>query len=158
MYRHDYVMRLIEAFGKALIAIRNRILERGADSQTVLAELGEMSRKAGVDLDIARRLDTASLLMWLSPTGEYDPARVWLLAELLYLAGLQADADRPGAGPVQPRFVGLAREHVVEIEFSQPIDNADSRRSDRRCAGGHTRRTVRHGRRVPRYDRSRSRS
>jgi hypothetical protein len=98
MYRRDYVMRLIEAFGQALIAIRNRILKRQADSQTVLAEIGEMARKAGLDLDIARRLDPASLLMWLSPTGEYDPARLWLLAELLYLAGLQADAEDPGSG------------------------------------------------------------
>jgi hypothetical protein len=70
MYRHDYVMRLIEAFGKSLIAIRDRILKREPDSHAILAELGEMSRKAGVDLDIARRLDPASLLIWLSPTGE----------------------------------------------------------------------------------------
>lgn len=112
MYRHDYVMRLIEAFGKALIAIRNRILAREADSQTVLAELGEISRKAGVDLDIARRLEPASLLIWLSPSGEYDPARMWLLAELLYFAGLQAEADRPGAG--RPDFVRALRilDHV----------------------------------------------
>jgi hypothetical protein len=119
MYRHDYVMRLIEAFGKALIAIRNRILTREADSQTVLAELGEMSRKAGVDLDIARRLDQASLLMWLSPTGEYDPARMWLLAQLLYLAGLQADADRPGAG--RPDFArALALLDHVPADFAAP--------------------------------------
>jgi hypothetical protein len=98
MYRRDYVMRLIEAFGQALIALRNRILKRQADSQTVLAELGEMARTAGLDLDIARQLDPSSLLMWLSPTAEYDPPRLWLLAELLYLAGLQAEADRPGSG------------------------------------------------------------
>jgi hypothetical protein len=119
MYRTDYVMRLIEAFGKSLIAIRDRILKREADSQAVVAELGEMSRKAGVDLDIARRLDPASLLMWLSPTGEYDPARMWLLAELLYLAGLRADTDRPGAG--RPDFTrALALLKHVPADFTAP--------------------------------------
>jgi hypothetical protein len=112
MLRRDYVMRLIEAFGQALLALRNRILKRQADSQTVLAEIGEMARQAGLDLDIARQLDSASLLMWLSPTGEYDPPRLWLLAELLYLAGLQAEADRPGAGrPDFARALALL-EHV----------------------------------------------
>jgi hypothetical protein len=119
MYRHDYVMRLIEAFGKSLIAIRDRILKREPDSHAILAELGEMSRKAGVDLDIARRLDPASLLIWLSPTGEYDPARMWLLAELLYLAGLRADADRPGAG--RPDFTrALALLDHVPDDFTAP--------------------------------------
>lgn len=98
MYRRDYVLRLIEAFGRALIALRDRILQRKADGPAVLAEIGEIAREAGLDLDVARRLDPASLLMWLSPAGEYDPARLWLLAELLYLAGLQADAEQPGAG------------------------------------------------------------
>jgi hypothetical protein len=117
MYRHDYVMRLIEAFGKSLIAIRDRILKRETDSQVVLAELGEMSRKAGVDLDIARRLDPPSLLVWLSPTGEYDPARLWLLAQLLYLAGLREEEDRPGAG--RPDFTrALALLDHVAADFT----------------------------------------
>jgi hypothetical protein len=28
--------------------------------------------------------------MWLAPTGAPDPAKLWLLAELLYLEGLNA--------------------------------------------------------------------
>lgn len=121
MYRHDYVMRLIEAFGKSLIAIRDRILKREADGQAVLAELGELSRKAGVDLDIARRLDHGSLLMWLSPTGEHDPARMWLLAQLLYLVGLRAEAERPGAG--RPDFMrALALLDHVPVDFTAPGD------------------------------------
>lgn len=88
MYRQDYILRLIEQFGKALVLLRNRLLRRETDRQKVTAEVGEMARQAGLDLSVARSLDTASLLMWLAPAGLVDQARLWLMAELLYLEGL----------------------------------------------------------------------
>jgi hypothetical protein len=36
------------------------------------------------------------LLMWLTPTGEVDEARFWLIGELLFLDALQAHEDGDG--------------------------------------------------------------
>ncbi|CAN5361965.1 MAG: hypothetical protein H0T05_04580 [Acidobacteria bacterium] len=90
MYRQDYILRLIEQFGKALIALRDRILRRETDRQKMGAEIGEMARQAGLDLGVARSLDQASLMMWLAPAGQVDQPRLWLMAELLFLEGLAA--------------------------------------------------------------------
>lgn len=97
MYRQDYILRLIEQFGKALILLRNRILRRERERHAVHAEVGEMARQAGLDLDVARSLDVPSLLMWLAPAGNVDQARLWLMAELLYLEGLAALESDPAA-------------------------------------------------------------
>ena len=92
MYRHDYIMRLIERFGVALRTLRDRILRREREDLSVRGELGEIARQAGLDLEIARTLDPAALMMWLAPSGPPDPARLWLMAELLYLEGLAGRA------------------------------------------------------------------
>lgn len=92
MYSRDYILRLIQQFGRTLIALRNRLLGRQADQAEMDAAIAEIARHAGLDLDIARRLDPPSLLMWLSPSEDVDPSRMWLMAELLYLAAL---ADAP---------------------------------------------------------------
>jgi hypothetical protein len=98
MYQRDYILRLIERFARALILLRNRILKREADQPLLAAEIGEIAKQAGLDLDVARRLDPATLLMWLSPSGEADPPRFWLMAELLHLHGLQARAEETEGG------------------------------------------------------------
>jgi len=99
MYRDDYILRLIERFGAALSALRDRILRRTREETAVTPEIHEIARQAGLDLDVARGLDPELLLMWLAPTGEPDPARLWLMAELLYLGGLHSK----GSGAVQWR-------------------------------------------------------
>lgn len=98
MYQRDYILRLIERFGKALLALRNALLKREAERPLVRSEIADIARQAGLDLDFARRLDPATLLMWLSPPGAApDPARLWLMAELLYLEGLAClGTDDPG--------------------------------------------------------------
>jgi hypothetical protein len=99
MYRQDYILRLIEQFGKALIMLRDRILRRETDRQKMGAEIGEMARQAGLDLGVARSLDQASLMMWLAPAGQVDQPRLWLMAELLFLEGLAAvESGDPAAG------------------------------------------------------------
>jgi hypothetical protein len=92
MYRRDYILRLIERFGRVLIALRNLILKREADPAQVQAQIADLADQAGLDLAIARRLDPATLVMWLAPTDDFDVPRVWLMAELLYLHGLEASA------------------------------------------------------------------
>ena len=99
MYRRDYILRLIERFGQMLIALRNRILGREIDSDQARAEIHEMARSSGLDLDVARQLDPPTLLLWLAPGDDVDEAKLWLMAELLYLEGLHAQAaGEPGAG------------------------------------------------------------
>jgi hypothetical protein len=92
MYRHDYILRLIERFGVALRTLRDRILRREREDLSVRGELGEIARQAGLDLEVARTLDPAALMMWLAPSGPPDPARLWLMAELLYLEGIAGKA------------------------------------------------------------------
>lgn len=96
MFRYDYILRLIERFGQALRAMRDRILRREVQPADMRAELGEIAAEAGLDLVTARRLDGGMLLMWLAPTGEVDPPRFWLMAELLYLEGLAAREEGTG--------------------------------------------------------------
>jgi hypothetical protein len=98
MYRRDYILRLIERFGRMLIALRNRIQRRELETADLRAEIGEVAQQAGLDLEIARTLDPGSLLMWLAPTGEIDEPRLWLMAELLYLEGLHAISSATGEG------------------------------------------------------------
>jgi hypothetical protein len=98
MYRRDYVLRIIERFGRMLIALRNHILQREVEADDVRAQLGEVAREAGLDMEIARRLDPAALLMWLAPTADFDAPRLWLMAELLYLEALDARASSAEGG------------------------------------------------------------
>ena len=90
VYRRDYILRLIERFGQMLIALRNRILKRELDSAEARAEIHELARMAGLDLDVARQLDPATLLVWLAPGDDVDEPKLWLMGELLYLEGLHA--------------------------------------------------------------------
>jgi hypothetical protein len=99
VYRHDYILKLIERFGAALISLRDKILRRSRDEVGIRAEIHEIAQHAGLDIAVARSLEPASLLMWLAPTGQPDPAKLWLMAELLYLEGL----DGKGSGSSQWR-------------------------------------------------------
>lgn len=88
-YRHDYIIRLIERFGAVLRSLRDRILRREREDISARAEIAEIAQHAGLDLGVARTLPSEMLMMWLAPTGEADPAKLWLLAELLYLEALE---------------------------------------------------------------------
>jgi hypothetical protein len=98
VYRQDYVLRLIEQLGRALRAVRDRVFRREAGTAELRATIAEVAQQAGIDLDVARRLDPASLMLWLAPTGEIDEARIWLVAELLHLSGLHDAGGPPPAG------------------------------------------------------------
>ena len=93
MPQRDYVLRLIEQLGAALAALRRRILGRKVDASKIRDELGGLAGQAGFDLELLRGFSGETLHMLVSPTGEVEPARCWLMAELLYLDGLQALAE-----------------------------------------------------------------
>lgn len=92
--QRDYILRMIEQLGAMLARLRERILggDPGAPS-----ELSVEAARQGVDLELARLLDEDSLLLLLSPGGQPESARCWLMAEFLYLDGLQKEEEgRPG--------------------------------------------------------------
>lgn len=111
MYRQDYIIRLIEQFGRALAALRNRIAGRQLSSAEVHAQISAVADQSGLQLHIARTLDPVMLLMWLAPRGDtdIDPGKFWLMAELLCLEGLQAASE----GDTLRARADLDRAHVV---------------------------------------------
>lgn len=108
MDRRDYILRMIEQLGQALIALRNRILGRDIEGQELRGSLSDVARQGGLDMDLARAMTSETLLMMVAPGGEVDPGRCWLLAELFYLEGLEADL----AGDA-----GLARSSLERAGF-----------------------------------------
>lgn len=93
MPQRDYILRLIEQMGAALVALRNKILGRQVDPETVHQELTSLAGQSGFDLDLLRGFTADTLHMLVAPTGEVEPARCWLMAELIYMDGLQAEVE-----------------------------------------------------------------
>jgi hypothetical protein len=93
MQQRDYILRMIEQVGAILVALRERILGRAVTSGQVESQLRSTLQQVGFDLDIARLADPASLEQMVAPTGELDPTRGWMVAEALYLDGLEAQID-----------------------------------------------------------------
>lgn len=93
MHQRDYILRLIEQMGGVLVALRNLILGRKADPGRVEEELKAVAGQGGMDLALLRGFSEDTLYMFVSGSGELEPARCWLMAELLYLDGLQAQLE-----------------------------------------------------------------
>jgi len=90
MPQRDFILRQIEMLGEILIALRKKILGGELESAEVDARLAEVSEKGGMALELARAAAPETLRMLIAPTGDIEPGRCWLLAETLYLDGLQA--------------------------------------------------------------------
>ena len=134
MPQRDFILRQIEILGAALVALRKLILRKTANPADVEHRLQDVSQKGGMALDLARAATPDTLRMLVAPTGEIEPGSCWLLAETLYLDGLQAkltgDSDRARdslakAGvlfsllrPMGAFLVGFpeAAERICEIE------------------------------------------
>ena len=91
MAQRDYILRMIEQLGALLAGIRKRILGGEIEEAAARGELRDAARMGGLDYDLARAMTSQSLLLMVAPDGEVDPGRCWLLAELSYLDGLEAD-------------------------------------------------------------------
>lgn len=115
LQRQDYLLRLIEQFGRALAGLLDRIPNRTPeDAGVVEAELDALAREAGMDLSLALRLTPETLGMMVAPGGTADPGRCWLLAELLYLRALQAERERNTALARQGYERSLALFRMLE--------------------------------------------
>jgi hypothetical protein len=146
MTQRDFLLRQIEMLGELLVAVRNLILGRATPSSVIHARLQQVSRQGGMDLELAQAATPDTLRMLIAPTGEIEPGRCWLLAETLYLDGLEAEltGDRPRAldsfaksrilfsllRPMGAFLVGFpeAGERMAEIDerlagMGQPFDS-----------------------------------
>ena len=131
MHQRDFILRIIEQLGAVLAELRRRIL-RQDDSDAVREALARTAGQAGFDIELLRGFDLSTLHLFVAPTGEVDPTRCWLMAEILYLDGLEAvlsdrnrresllkaralyDLVRPGGG----MLVGMpeATDRITEID------------------------------------------
>jgi hypothetical protein len=90
IHSRDYVLRLIERLGQLLRQVPGQLRDPAAVPGDLDDDVNEIALQAGFDLGLAIRLSEESLLMLVAPFGEVDSSRCRLLAELLYINGLQA--------------------------------------------------------------------
>ena len=96
MHQRDFILRMIEQLGVAFAHLRRMILRR-EDSVGVREALAQTAGQAGFDIELLRGFDLPTLHMLVAPTGEVDLTRCWLMAEILYLDGLEATlSDQDG--------------------------------------------------------------
>jgi hypothetical protein len=131
--QRDYILRLIEQAAAVLREMLARI-GRSARRDDVARGLRRAASLGGLDLDLLRLSDDATLLQLVTPGGEPEPARTWLAAESLYLDGMAAQLDGAAddaraslakalllyqlvqPGPFLPAGVPEAAERVRDIE------------------------------------------
>ncbi|MGI9627769.1 MAG: hypothetical protein ACR2QM_13110 [Longimicrobiales bacterium] len=107
----DYILRMIEQLGAALIQMRRAILGGSAAAGEVEQTLRRAAGGAGMDLDLARATTTEGLIAMIAPTGEVDPMRCWILAELFLTEGLDRShhGDPDGATAALKKSAALFR-------------------------------------------------
>lgn len=91
MAQKDYIMRMIEQLGAALVALRRLIMAGTASREVVDRTLRESADSVGFNLDLARSATVDTVRLLVAPTGEIEPGRCWLIAEVLYLDGLDLE-------------------------------------------------------------------
>ena len=99
MAQQDYLLRLIETVGQMLIRLRKMLLGQEITAEEAAPQIREAAEKAGLDLDFICSVHDETLVMLMSPTGEVEPGRSWITAELLMVDGLRcrAEGDEMGA-------------------------------------------------------------
>lgn len=88
MVQRDYILRMIEELGAALIALRKAIFGGKASAGEVEDTLRRAASSAGMDIELARAVSVEALPAMVAPTGEVEPARCWVLAEALMTDGV----------------------------------------------------------------------
>ncbi len=93
MTQTDYILRMIEQLGQMLAALRKMILQQSESGQMISDRLTAAASDGGFDLTLARAASAETIEMLVAPAGDLDPGRCWLVAEILYLDGLQAQLE-----------------------------------------------------------------
>jgi len=91
MAQRDYLLRMIEQMGQVLIRLRKMLAGELAGGERFQQHLDDAATRFGITPGLLREATPETLAMLLAPT--VDPSRCWLAAELLYLEGLEAEAD-----------------------------------------------------------------
>jgi len=109
MAQQDYILRMIEMAGQALIRLRRRLLGQEADPAEVEDELRQIAGRSSLDLDFLRSVSLDTLVLLVSPAGEPEPGRTWITAELFLVDGLRSEAvgDPDGARACYERALRL---------------------------------------------------
>ena len=79
--------------GVVLRALLQMVLNRSASPGEIRAKLQDVLQQVGFDIEIALVADADTLIRMVAPTGEVEPGRAWLIAESMYLDGLDAELD-----------------------------------------------------------------
>ena len=87
MNQQDYILRIIELAGRFLAELRRAVMEGGLDPHRANDDIIRIGQRAGLDVELLRRVDLDTLVLLLSPGGEPEPGRVWLAAELFAVDG-----------------------------------------------------------------------
>lgn len=94
--QRDWILRVIEQLGAVLAQLRRMIFQGEPLDAAASERLDHALGQAGLSPAMARTASADTLLMMVAPTGEIDPTRTWVLAESLYVLGLDAElVDHP---------------------------------------------------------------
>ena len=93
MTQTDYILRMIEQMGQMLAALREMILGKSASAEVITDKLTKAAARSGFDLALAKAASVETIEMLVAPAGDLEPGRCWLVAEILYLDGLQAQLE-----------------------------------------------------------------
>lgn len=104
--QRDYVLRMIEQIAASIARMRQRILGGSAEAE---AELQAMAGIYGVDLPTARAIDGGTLLLLVSPGGQPEASRTWVMAEMLYLDALRLASN----GDAEEAHHGFAKSLLL---------------------------------------------
>ncbi len=128
MMQRDYILRMIEQMGMILVRLREFILKRTVAPAQVRQELASVLTGVGFDLSLVTLADVATLEQMVAPTGELEPGRGWLVAETLYLHGLesaledQAEAARLSFDKALRLYSLLAPDVILPSGFPEAHD------------------------------------
>ena len=144
MAQTDYILRMIEQLGQMLAALRKIILQQSAPAQVIADRLTEAASSGGFDLMLAKAASVETIEMLVAPAGDLEPGRCWLVAEVLYLDGLQAQLEeRPEEAAASLRkslplytllkpqslFLGLPEAAARISEIESRLETLDEQRA-----------------------------
>lgn len=89
--QRDWILRVIEQMGVVLAQLRRMILQGAPLDGAATERLDHAMNQVGLSPEMARTASADTLLMMVAPTGEIDWTRTWVLAESLYVLGLDAE-------------------------------------------------------------------
>lgn len=124
MAQKDYLLRMIEMVGEMLARLRKMLLGGETGPEEAEGALREVAGRAGLDLPFLRSVSHDTLVMLMSPAGEPEPGRTWMIAELFLVDGTRAEAAGDPEGALDRyqralRLYGLLDPGIVARGFPE---------------------------------------